>query len=94
MPLVPQLLDLTIGETRNYSFNFADTIGSAVIDTVVGVTSSCADLTVSDISNDNTNVYFVLADGSTCSRCYITITITTTAGETLIGTGQLRISER
>ena len=95
MPIVPDILDLVYGETRDFSFDFSAVLNSGeTISSITSVTADCSDLVISGLAFDDTNVYFTLSGGPICSRCMIKATVLTNSGETIISSGQLRITER
>ena len=93
MPLVPDVLNLIVGEEENFQVDFSSKLAGDTINSITTITSACSDLDISSQSFDDTSVYFTLGGGTACERCDIDITILSTSGRTLIGIVQARITE-
>ena len=88
-------------ESRQYTFDFLQLLGSNTVDTIVsvvsetqGIVTGSAALTVGSPTDDNVSkVQVRLEDGTNKEDYKITATITDTGGNTLQGEGILKVRD-
>ena len=83
-----QLPEMTGGDT-------VSSVGTVAV-SVVGNVGASADLTISNkaVASGNKGAQFKIASGTDGAQYLISVTVTTTAGYTLIGIGYLYIDDR
>lgn len=81
-------------EILNVSMDFSEVLGSSETITSQAIVISPSDVSISAISSGNGLVVFTIAGGTNGTNYIVKVTVQTSASQTIVGEGSLRLRGR